>query len=138
MKNITLALTFVSILSMYACTDKKNEIVNNTDSAIEDINTDATNRMEEEQNLIEAAKIADDIPQFSSEENQKFAEEYAQYFNEIMTASSNNETEQLHKLMNEGVEWSKKVQNQIKKMTAEDQQKWTEWSSKLRSAAAGE
>lgn len=138
MKKTALSLILMGIISLSSCKNEKSRAVDSTENAIENMHQVANEILEEESNLEEAAKIATDIPQFSNEENQKFAQDYAQYFNEIMEASAKNDSEKLHLLMSEGVEWSKKAQDQMNKMTAEDKQKWTQWSSKLRSAAAGE
>lgn len=138
MKKTALSLILMGIISLSSCKNEKSKAVDSTENAIENMHQVANEILEEESNLEEAAKIATDIPQFSNEENQKFAQDYAQYFNEIMEASAKNDSEKLYLLMSEGVEWSKKAQSQMNKMTAEDKQKWTQWSSKLRSAAAGE
>lgn len=136
MKKLILAITAFSMIAFTSCKSEEDKSVDAMGVTLDENESEAEELFDEELNLIDAAKVANEIPEFSNDEVQRFAEEYAAYFNEIM--ENNDHPEKLNELMSQGVEWSKRTLEVMKKMTPEDKEKWTEWAAKLQSVAAGE
>ena len=105
-----------------------NDAVENAESTLDAVNEAATN----------AAEGTIDIPQFSNEDVQKFASEYANYYSELMAAAKSGDANKLNDLMKQGVDWTKKASEFTQKMTPEDSQKWIDWTNKLKAMANGE
>lgn len=133
MKKIFLTFTALGLIAFTSCKNQEEEGVSDVTEQIGNIESDAEKLEDYEQIHTDASKVASDIPQFSNPEIQKFAEEYSAYFNELMQAGE--DTEKLHELLGEGVEWSKRVSKITQKMNEEDLDKWSEWSAKLETAA---
>lgn len=132
MKKILLIITALGLIAFTSCKNQE-EGVSDVTEGIDSIANDAEELEDYEQVQIDASKVASDIPQFSDPEVQKFAEEYSAYFNELMQAG--DDTEKLHELLGEGVEWSKRVSQITQKMSEEDLDKWSRWSAQLETAA---
>ena len=132
MKKILLIITALGLIAFTSCKNQEEDVSDVTEG-IDSIVNDAEELEDYEQVQIDASKVASDIPQFSDPEVQKFAEEYSAYFNELMQAG--DDTEKLHELLGEGVEWSKRVSQLTQKMSEEDLDKWSRWSSQLQTAA---
>lgn len=132
MKKTFLIFTALGLIAFTSCKNQEEDVSNVTEG-IDSIVNDAEELEDYEQVQIDASKVASDIPQFSDPEVQKFAEEYSAYFNELMQAG--DDTEKLHELLGEGVEWSKRVSQLTQKMSEEDLDKWSRWSSQLQTAA---
>lgn len=132
MKKTFLIITALGLIAFTSCKNQE-ENVSDVTEGIDSIVNDAEELEDYEQVQIDASKVASDIPQFSDPEVQKFAEEYSAYFNELMQAG--DDTEKLHELLGEGVEWSKRVSQLTQKMSEEDLDKWSRWSSQLQTAA---
>lgn len=132
MKKTFLIFTALGLIAFTSCKNQE-ENVSDVTEGIDSIVNDAEELEDYEQVQIDASKVASDIPQFSDPEVQKFAEEYSAYFNELMQAG--DDTEKLHELLGEGVEWSKRVSQLTQKMSEEDLDKWSRWSSQLQTAA---
>lgn len=132
MKKTFLIITALGLIAFTSCKNQE-ENVSDVTEGIDSIANDAEELEDYEQVQIDASKVASDIPQFSDPEVQKFAEEYSAYFNELMQAG--DDTEKLHELLGEGVEWSKRVSQLTQKMSEEDLDKWSRWSSQLQTAA---
>lgn len=132
MKKTFLIFTAIGLIAFTSCKNQEEDVSDVTEG-IDSIVNDAEELEDYEQVQIDASKVASDIPQFSDPEVQKFAEEYSAYFNELMQAG--DDTEKLHELLGEGVEWSKRVSQLTQKMSEEDLDKWSRWSSQLQTAA---
>lgn len=132
MKKTFLIFTALGLIAFTSCKNQEEDVSDVTEG-IDSIVNDAEELENYEQVQIDASKVASDIPQFSDPEVQKFAEEYSAYFNELMQAG--DDTEKLHELLGEGVEWSKRVSQLTQKMSEEDLDKWSRWSSQLQTAA---
>lgn len=132
MKKTFLIFTALGLIAFTSCKNQEEDVSDVTEG-IDSIVNDAEELEDYEQVQIDASKVASDIPQFSDPEVQKFAEEYSAYFNELMQAG--DDTEKLHELLGEGVEWSKRVSQLTQKMSEEDLDKWSRWSSQLQTAA---
>lgn len=132
MKKILLIITALGLIAFTSCKNQEEDVSDVTEG-IDSIVNDAEELEDYEQVQIDASKVASDIPQFSDPEVQKLAEEYSAYFNELMQAG--DDTEKLHELLGEGVEWSKRVSQLTQKMSEEDLDKWSRWSSQLQTAA---
>lgn len=132
MKKTFLIFTALGLIAFTSCKNQEEDVSDVTEG-IDSIVNDAEELEDYEQVQIDASKVASDIPQFSDPEIQKFAEEYSAYFNELMQAG--DDTEKLHELLGEGVEWSKRVSQLTQKMSEEDLDKWSRWSSQLQTAA---
>lgn len=131
MKKIFLIVTTLGLIVFTACKNEENKVsdVSETDAIENEIEV----LDDYEQIQIDASKVASDIPQFSNVEIQEFAEKYSAYFNELMKAG--DDSEKLHELLAEGVEWSKRVSTITQQMNEEDLDKWSQWSSQLQTAA---
>lgn len=131
MKKIFLIVTTLGLIVFTACKNEENKVsdVSETDAIENEIEV----LDDYEQIQIDASKVASDIPQFSNVEIQEFAEKYSAYFNELMKAG--DDSEKLHELLAEGVEWSKRVSAITQQMNEEDLDKWSQWSSQLQTAA---
>jgi len=132
MKKTFLIFTALGLIAFTSCKNQEEDVSDVTEG-IDSIINDAEELEDYEQVQIDASKVASDIPQFSDPEVQKLAEEYSAYFNELMQAG--DDTEKLHELLGEGVEWSKRVSQLTQKMSEEDLDKWSRWSSQLQTAA---
>jgi len=132
MKKTFLIFTALGLIAFTSCKNQEEDVSDVTEG-IDSIVNDAEELEDYEQVQIDASKVASDIPQFSDPEVQKLAEEYSAYFNELMQAG--DDTEKLHELLGEGVEWSKRVSQLTQKMSEEDLDKWSRWSSQLQTAA---
>lgn len=135
MKKLFLAITVMGLVTVTSCKKEEAKVEDATEQATEDATTTAEETAEEVDNTTAAVS---DIPQFSSPEIQKFAEEYAAYFNEVTEASKSGDAAKIQELSAKSVEWTKKASEWTQKMTAEDAQKWVEWSQKIAQAASGQ
>lgn len=133
----------VAVFGMIAATSCKKDTQESVTDAIEQTTDDAVENAQSTLNQVtEAAKTAAegtiDIPQFSNEDVQKFASEYANYYSNLMTAAQSGDAEKLQELTKQGVDWAKKASEFTQKMTPEDSQKWIEWTNKLRAMVEGQ
>lgn len=127
----------VAVFGIIAATSCKKDTQESVTQATEQTTVDADATAEQTDaavNKTEEAKSEAnvEIPQFSSPDVQKFAQEYADYFSQLMKASKTGDTEKIKELTQQGVEWTKKASEFTQKMTPEDAQKWIEWTNKLR------
>lgn len=88
----------------------------------------------EEKALIEKYQM----PNFSSDEINRFALEYAQYFEKITQAAKSGDESEIKDLQSQVAKWAMKASDMTQKMTAEDAQKWVDWSQKIAQVAVGE
>ena len=138
MKKLVVALGAVAMLSMVSCGKKETPAEQPaTEEVAKDSAAEAT-----EQPAAEGEKVAEnvadafaDVPKFSNEETQKFAEEYAAYYKEVLEASKAKDAAKLAELGQKGQELAKSAQEKMTKMSAEDAKVWVEWAQKIAAAA---
>ena len=138
MKKLVFALGAVAMLSMVSCGKKETPAEQPaTEEVAKDSAAEAT-----EQPAAEGEKVAEnvadafaDVPKFSNEETQKFAEEYAAYYKEVVEAGKAKDAAKLAELGQKGQELAKSAQEKVTKMSAEDAKVWAEWAQKIAAAA---
>ena len=135
MKKLVFALGAVAMLSMVSCGKKETP-------AEKPATEEAAKEGEAAQPAAEGEKVAEnvadafaDVPKFSNEETQKFAEEYAAYYKEVLEASKAKDAAKLAELGQKGQELAKAAQEKMTKMSAEDAKVWAEWAQKIAAAA---
>ena len=79
-----------------------------------------------------------DVPKFSNEEVQKFAEEYAAYYKEVFEANKAKDAAKLAELGQKGQDLAKSAQEKLTKMTPEDAKLWADWAQKIATEAAAQ
>ena len=138
MKKLVFALGAVVMLSMVSCGKKETPAEQPaTEEVAKDSAAEAT-----EQPAAEGEKVAEnvadafaDVPKFSNEETQKFAEEYAAYYKEVLEASKAKDAAKVAELGQKGQYLAKSAQEKMTKMSAEDAKVWGEWAQKIAAAA---
>lgn len=88
----------------------------------------------EEKALIEKYQM----PDFSSDEINRFALDYVHYFEKITQAAKSGDESKIKDLQSQVAKWAMKASDMTQKMTNEDAMKWVEWSQKIANAAVGE
>ena len=76
------------------------------------------------------------VPRFSNQEVQKFAEEYARYYKEILKAVKEKDAVKIAELGQKGQDLAKSAQEKMTKMSAEDAKVWGEWAQKIATEVA--
>jgi len=135
MKKVFLAFTVIGLVTLTSCKTEDKKVEDATENAVEETTEAAETATETMENT--GAAVAD-IPQFSNADVQKFAEEYAAYYKEVQAAATSGDQAKIQALQTKAVEWAQKAQQYTQKMTAEDAQKWAEWSMKIAQAAQGQ
>ena len=77
-----------------------------------------------------------DVPKFSNEEVQKFAEEYAAYYKEVLEAAKAKDAAKSAELAQKAQDLAKSAQEKMTKMTPEDAKLWADWAQKIATEAA--
>ena len=139
MKKLVFALGAVAMLSMVSCGKKETPAEQPaTEEVAKDSAAEAT-----EQPAAEGEKVAEnvadafaDVPKFSNEETQKFAEEYAAYYKEVLEASKAKDAAKIAELGQKGQDLAKSAQEKMTKMSAEDAKVWGEWAQKIATEVA--
>jgi len=115
MKKLVFALGAVAMLSMVSCGKKETPAEQPTEATADSVAQEA------EQAAVEGEKVAEnvadafaDVPKFSNEETQKFAEEYAAYYKEVLEASKAKDAAKLAELGQKGQELAKSAQEKMK------------------------
>ena len=124
MKKSFLSISIICSIVLFSC---KNETPVETIQATEITTT-------ENPEAETTTKIQVKTPTFADSEVQQSATDYSNFIHEIMEASKNEDLDKLNELMQKQVEWSQKIAQMLKKMSAEDVQKWKEWEADLRTA----
>lgn len=138
MNKLRVTWTLIGFFIFTACKKYETVVQETTLHPVDSIQESVDEINEVESNLQSASKIAADIPQFSNEELQEFAQGYGNYFEEIVEADRERDNEKLQELTLEGMEWSKKASEWNQKMSEEDALKWANWSSRLRLSVSSE
>ena len=127
MKKVLFALSLVGLTAMVSC--KKEEV------KVEATTVDSTAVQTEapvETKTETTTSVA--IPDFSNDEVQKYAEDYAKYMEDVMAASKSNDAAKITELQAKASEWATKSQAVTAKMTPEDAKKWGEFVTSLANA----
>ena len=137
MKKLVFALGAVAMLSMVSCGKKETpaEQPATEETAKEG---EATEQPAAEEKAAEGdvAGAFADVPKFSNEEVQKFAEEYAAYYKEVLEASKAKDAAKIAELGQKGQDLAKSAQEKMAKMSAEDAKVWGEWAQKIATEVA--
>jgi len=136
MKKLVFALGAVAMLSMVSCGKKETpaEQPATEETAKEG---EATEQPAAEEKAAEGvAGALSEVPKFSNEEVQKFAEEYAAYYKEVLEASKAKDAAKIAELGQKGQDLAKSAQEKMTKMSAEDAKVWGEWAQKIATEVA--
>ena len=136
MKKLVFALGAVAMLSMVSCGKKETPAEKPaTEEAAKE--GEATEQPAAEEKAAEGvAGALSEVPKFSNEETQKFAEEYAAYYKEVFEANKAKDAAKLAELGQKGVDFAKSAQEKLTKMTPEDAKVWGEWAQKIATEVA--
>lgn len=138
MRKLVFALGAVAMLSMVSCGKKETPAEQPaTEEAAKE--GEATEQPAAEEKVAEGvANAFADVPKFSNEEVQKFAEEYAAYYKEVFEANKAKDAAKLAELGQKGVDFAKSAQEKLTKMTPEDAKLWADWAQKIATEAAAQ
>ena len=138
MRKLVFALGAVAMLSMVSCGKKETPAEQPaTEEAAKE--GEATEQPAAEEKAAEGvANAFADVPKFSNEEVQKFAEEYAAYYKEVFEANKAKDAAKLAELGQKGVDFAKSAQEKLTKMTPEDAKLWADWAQKIATEAAAQ
>ena len=137
MRKLVLALGAVAMLSMVSCGKKETPA---EQPATEETakGGEATEQPAAEEKAAEGdvAGAFADVPKFSNEEVQKFAEEYAAYYKEVFEAYKAKDAAKSAELAKKAQDLAKSAQEKMTKMTPEDAKLWADWAQKIATEAA--
>ncbi len=138
MRKLVFALGAVAMLSMVSCGKKETPAEKPaTEEAAKE--GEATEQPAAEEKAAEGvANAFADVPKFSNEEVQKFAEEYAAYYKEVFEANKAKDAAKLAELGQKGADFAKSAQEKLTKMTPEDAKLWADWAQKIATEAAAQ
>jgi len=138
MKKLVFALGAVAMLSMVSCGKKETPAEKPAAEAATDSTAQETAQPAAEgEKAVEAvAGALSEVPKFSNEETQKFAEEYAAYYKEVLEASKAKDAAKIAELGQKGQDLAKSAQEKMTKMSAEDAKVWGEWAQKIATEVA--
>ena len=137
MKKLVFALGAVAMLSMVSCGKKETPAEKPATEAAADSTAQETAEPAAEEKAAEGvAGALSEVPKFSNEETQKFAEEYAAYYKEVFEASKAKDAAKVAELGQKGQDLAKSAQEKMTKMSAEDAKVWGEWAQKIATEVA--
>ena len=138
MRKLVFALGAVAMLSMVSCGKKETPAEQPaTEEVAKDSAAEATEQPAAEEKAAEGvAGALSEVPKFSNEETQKFAEEYAAYYKEVLEASKAKDAAKVAELGQKGQDLAKSAQEKMTKMSAEDAKVWGEWAQKIATEVA--
>ena len=133
MRKLVFALGAVAMLSMVSCGKKETPAEKPAAEAATDSTAQETAQPAAEgEKAVEAvAGALSEVPKFSNEETQKFAEEYAAFQKEAIEAYKSKDAAKITELTQKAQEWAKSAQEKMTKMSPEDQKVWGEWFQKI-------
>jgi len=138
MKKIILTVAVIGMITTTSCkNESSNSVETEAQQTLEDADQEALNLEEGNADITSAERQAIEVPEFSNSDVQNFANEYSKYFEELLKATKSEDTEKIQELTKQGVDWSKKESAITQTMSAEDSQKWTEWTNSLRDLLNG-
>ena len=135
MKKLVFALGAVAMLSMVSCGKKETPAekpATEADSTAQETAEPAA----EEKAAEGVAGALSEVPKFSNEETQKFAEEYAAYYKEVLEAAKAKDAAKSAELAQKAQDLAKSAQEKMTKMSAEDAKVWGEWAQKIATEVA--
>lgn len=106
-------LTFILILSTF-CFGQNDTI---------------SSKKNETKELNQNSKI--EVPKFSNADVQKFADEYNQFYYEMIDATKTGDQTKMTDLQTRVVELAQRAGDITQKLTPEDKQKWADWAQEL-------
>ena len=137
MKKLVFALGAVAMLSMVSCGKKETPAEKPaTEEAAKEGEATEQPAAEEKAAEGDVAGALSEVPKFSNEETQKFAEEYAAYYKEVLEASKAKDAAKIAELGQKGQDLAKSAQEKMTKMSAEDAKVWGEWAQKIATEVA--
>ena len=137
MKKLVFALGAVAMLSMVSCGKKETPAEKPATEAAADSTAQETSEPAAEEKAAEGvAGALSEVPKFSNEETQKFAEEYAAYYKEVLEAAKAKDAAKSAELAQKAQDLAKSAQEKMTKMSAEDAKVWGEWAQKIATEVA--
>ena len=137
MKKLVFALGAVAMLSMVSCGKKENPAEKPaTEEAAKEGEATEQPAAEEKAAEGDVAGAFADVPKFSNEEVQKFAEEYAAYYKEVLDAYKAKDAAKSAELAQKAQDLAKSAQEKMTKMSPDDVKAWTDWAQKLTTEVA--
>ena len=137
MKKLVFALGAVAMLSMVSCGKKETPAEKPaTEAAADSTAQEAAQPAAEEKAAEGVAGALSEVPKFSNEETQKFAEEYAAYYKEVLEAAKAKDAAKSAELAQKAQDLAKSAQEKMTKMSAEDAKVWGEWAQKIATEVA--
>ena len=137
MKKLVFALGAVVMLSMVSCGKKETPAEKPAAEAAADSTAQETAQPAAEEKAAEGvAGALSEVPKFSNEETQKFAEEYAAYYKEVLEAAKAKDAAKSAELAQKAQDLAKSAQEKMTKMTPEDAKVWGEWAQKIATEVA--
>ena len=133
MKKLVFALGAVAMLSMVSCGKKETPAEK---PATEEAAADSTAQEAAQPAAEGVAGALSEVPKFSNEETQKFAEEYAAYYKEVLEAAKAKDAAKSAELAQKAQDLAKSAQEKMTKMTPEDAKVWGEWAQKIATEVA--
>ena len=133
MKKLVFALGAVVMLSMVSCGKKETPAA---EAAADSTAQEAAQPAVEEKAAEGVAGALSEVPKFSNEETQKFAEEYAAYYKEVLEAAKAKDAAKSAELAQKAQDLAKSAQEKMTKMTPEDAKVWGEWAQKIATEVA--
>ena len=137
MRKLVFALGAVAMLSMVSCGKKETPAEKPATEAAADSTAQETSEPAAEEKAAEGvAGALSEVPKFSNEETQKFAEEYAAYYKEVLEAAKAKDAAKSAELAQKAQDLAKSAQEKMTKMTPEDAKVWGEWAQKIATEVA--
>ena len=137
MRKLVFALGAVAMLSMVSCGKKETPAEKPATEAAADSTAQETAEPAAEEKAAEGvAGALSEVPKFSNEETQKFAEEYAAYYKEVLEAAKAKDAAKSAQLAQKAQDLAKAAQEKMTKMTPEDAKVWGEWAQKIATEVA--
>ena len=129
-----MAITVIGLVTVTSCKkeeEKMNDAIQDTTEQV----AETTVENVEAANDVDAAIAS--IPQFSSPEVQKFAEEYAAFARDAAAAAQSEDAAKIQELQAKTVEWTRKIGEINQKLSSDEALKFTEWYSEVNRAVSG-
>ena len=136
MKKLVFVLGAVAMLSMVSCGKKETPAEKPATETADSTAQDTAEPAAEEKAAEGVAGALSEVPKFSNEETQKFAEEYAAYYKEVLEAAKAKDAAKSAELAQKAQDLAKSAQEKMTKMTPEDAKVWGEWAQKIATEVA--
>ena len=127
MKKLVLSALFASTILVVSC-EKKEPVVEETITTETETTIDPNT---ETQTTTTTTETTLEVPNFSSPDAQKLAEEYTAYVKQSIEAAKSGDTAKMTELQAKAGEWTKKQTELAGKLSAEDVKLWQEYAMKL-------